>query len=446
MILVGNQRGGGRDLARHLMKDDNERVTVHEVRGFMASDLEGAFLESHAISKATRCKQHLYSLSLNPPKDADPTPELFQDAIARAEERLGLQGQPRAIVFHEKIGADGELRRHAHAVWCRIDTDAMKAVQLSYDKTKLNDLARELYIEHGWTMPRGFVRSTERDPRNFSLAEWQQAKRAKKDPRALKTMFQDAWAISDTQSAFAHALRERGYILARGDRNGVVAVDHRGEVYAVRTYVGIKTRQVREKVKDTASLPDVTAARNAAAKIVSDKLNELRAQELRRAKERLDAFALRRKRARSAQKQATNKLATEQAARETQEESKRQARLRTGWRGLIDRVTGKRKKLLAQNFAEAQDALRRDQAERQAVLAFQKAARQELLDKVRSINRVRKEVLRELHQDIEQLRPVDPPREDKAEKDREAYTRKQRREARRPRRRSRSRDGPSPGL
>lgn len=131
MILVGGQRGGGADLARHLMKDENERVIVHEVRGFVADDLAGAFQESYAISRGTRCKQHLYSLSLNPPKEADPRQELLVDAVNRAEERLGLSGQPRAIVFHEKRGTDGEVRRHAHAVWCRIDTHKMRAVQMS---------------------------------------------------------------------------------------------------------------------------------------------------------------------------------------------------------------------------------------------------------------------------------------------------------------------------
>ncbi|MCG8323047.1 MAG: hypothetical protein MI921_26340, partial [Cytophagales bacterium] len=182
MILVGNQRGGGADLARHLMKDDNERVVVHEIRGFVSNDLAGAFQESYAISRGTRCKQHLYSLSLNPPKEADPTPELLVDAVNRAEERLGLSGQPRAIVFHEKYGMDGSIRRHAHAVWCRIDTDRMRAVQMSYDRPRLQTLGRELYLEHGWTMPRGFVNSKESNPRNYSLAEWQQAKRAKKHP------------------------------------------------------------------------------------------------------------------------------------------------------------------------------------------------------------------------------------------------------------------------
>lgn len=116
MILVGNQRGGARDLALHLMKDENERVVIHEMRGFAAADLDGAFRESYALSRATRCKQHLFSLSLNPPKGAVVAPEVFETAIEEAEKRLGLEDQPRAIVFHEKKGLDGETRRHAHAV------------------------------------------------------------------------------------------------------------------------------------------------------------------------------------------------------------------------------------------------------------------------------------------------------------------------------------------
>ena len=85
MILVGNQRGGARDLARHLMKEENERVDVHELRGFIASDLDGAFQESYAISRGTRCKHFLFSLSLNPPRDANVSDEQFVRAVEQAE-------------------------------------------------------------------------------------------------------------------------------------------------------------------------------------------------------------------------------------------------------------------------------------------------------------------------------------------------------------------------
>lgn len=127
LILVGNQRGGARDLANHLMKDENDHVHVHDLRGFVASDLMGAFKETEMISRGTRCKQFLFSLSLNPPQDARVTVADFEKAIERIEDKLGLSGQPRAIVLHEKEG-----RRHAHAVWSRIDTSQMKAIQLSH--------------------------------------------------------------------------------------------------------------------------------------------------------------------------------------------------------------------------------------------------------------------------------------------------------------------------
>ena len=113
MILVGNQRGNYIDAARHFMNaEDNEKVTVHQIRGFLGNDLFSAFQESYAVSLGTKAKQHLYSLSLSPPKGAVVSDAEFEVAIDRAEMRLGLIGQPRAVVFHEKRGRDGEVRRH----------------------------------------------------------------------------------------------------------------------------------------------------------------------------------------------------------------------------------------------------------------------------------------------------------------------------------------------
>lgn len=64
MLLDGNSRGGGNDLAIHLMKPENERVEIIEMRGFLADNLKDAFLESCAISKGTRCKKHLFRCRL----------------------------------------------------------------------------------------------------------------------------------------------------------------------------------------------------------------------------------------------------------------------------------------------------------------------------------------------------------------------------------------------
>lgn len=68
MILKASQRGGGKQLALHLLKtEENEHVEVHDIRGFVSNDLLGSLTEAHAISKATKCKQFLFSVSLNPP-------------------------------------------------------------------------------------------------------------------------------------------------------------------------------------------------------------------------------------------------------------------------------------------------------------------------------------------------------------------------------------------
>lgn len=161
MILEGNARGSGAELAQHLMNArDNEHVTLHAVEGFIADDLFGAFAETEAISQATQCQKYLFSLSINPPQDALVSIEAFENAIKSAERTLGLVGQPRAIVFHEKKG-----RRHAHVVWSRIDTSKMKAVNLPHFKRKLMAVSHALFIEHGWDVPEGFKEHAKRDPR-----------------------------------------------------------------------------------------------------------------------------------------------------------------------------------------------------------------------------------------------------------------------------------------
>lgn len=96
-----------------------------------------------------------------------------------------------------------------------IDVENMKAINLPHYKLKLRDVSRELYLENGWQLPRGLVNSKERDPANFTHAQREQAKRAVHDPRALKGMFQECWAASDSRQAFASAIQARLYARPR---------------------------------------------------------------------------------------------------------------------------------------------------------------------------------------------------------------------------------------
>ncbi len=258
MILNGNQRGGAKDLALHLMKAENEVVELHSLRGFVSRDLMGALNEVYAVSRGTKCRQFMYSLSLNPPKDADISVAEFEDAIEKAEQRLNLQGQARAVVFHEKNG-----RRHCHVVWSRIDLKTMTARQMSHDREKLTSLSKELFLQHNWEMPSGLKNRQDRDPTNYNFAEHQQAQRAGKNAADIKRDFQDAWEQSDSRATFEHALAEKGYYLARGDTGRFVAMDERGEIYSVPKMLakGINTKDVRARLGDEATLPSLDQVR-----------------------------------------------------------------------------------------------------------------------------------------------------------------------------------------
>jgi hypothetical protein len=363
MILVGNQRGGAKNLAMHLLKEENEHVEVHEVRGFASQNLTAALNEAHAISRATRCRQYLFSLSLNPPPDENVPIEAFENAIDRVEERLGLSGQPRAIVFHEKEG-----RRHCHTVWSRIDAEELKAVPLPFTKRKLQEIARELYLEHGWTMPRGLARSQERDPRNFSLAEWQQAKRAGQDPRAVKAAFQDAWAISDSRGAFNNALAERGFKTARGDRRGYVALDCHGEIYAIAKWAGVKTKEVRDRLGDENALPGVEEVKKQIAQEMLTNMHRLSNKLDAQGQERQTQFEKRRQELIARQRGERRSLNERQEQRQNEERQKRQQRFRTGIRGIWDRLSGDHKRIRKQNEREIYAAFVRDRAEKEELI------------------------------------------------------------------------------
>jgi len=253
MILKGNQRGNARELAVHLMNaQDNERIELHEVRGFMGATLKEALEEAYAVSRGTRCKQHLFSLSLNPPAGAEVSAEAFERAIDRIEQRLGLTNHPRAIVFHVKNG-----RRHAHCVWSRISPRTMKAVNMAHYKTKLCALSREFFLEHGWEMPRGLEVRGERSPLNYTHAEHQQARRIGRNAAEIKAEVQAAWAQSDSRASLEAALAERGYVLAKGDRRDFVIMDRHGEVYSLPRFADVTTKDVRARLGDGAGLPSV---------------------------------------------------------------------------------------------------------------------------------------------------------------------------------------------
>lgn len=253
MILKGSQRGHGDDLATHLMNAlDNERVEIAEIYGAVADDLHGAFAEFAAVASGTRATKYLYSLSINP--SAPLTREQYFEAIAAIEDRLGLTGQPRAIVFHVKPDKHGVPREHCHVVWSRIDIEKMRAIHMAHDHRRLCDLSCELAHKYGLDLPPGLKawekkQAFKKDRLEPTLAENAYTEKTGIDPEQRREDITATYEQSDSAAAFRAALEQKGYMLARGDRRGFVVVDKFGQVHSLSRYVkGHTAKQIKAKL------------------------------------------------------------------------------------------------------------------------------------------------------------------------------------------------------
>ncbi len=374
MILQASQRANGRELASHLMRtDDNEHVEIHEIRGFVSDDLHGAFQEAQAVSRVTKCRQYLFSLSLNPPPQETVSVKAFERAIDRIEQKLGLVDQPRAIVFHEK-----EARRHAHVVWSRIDGNTLTARQMSHFKVKLRDVSRELYREHGWEMPRGLTNREERNPTNFNLAEWQQAKRTNQDPRQLKAMIQDCWAQSDGLPSFQQALKDKSFWLARGDKRGHVVLDFQGEVHSLSRAISLKAKEVRARLGEAHALPNIEHTKADIAKTMTPMVRRLIEDARLKSKQGMATLAHNRALMVQRHREERHILIEQQEKRRTREARARLERLPKGLSAVWAWATGKLKRVQHRNAHDAEQHARRDAAERQRMREAQLRERRRL--------------------------------------------------------------------
>ena len=353
MILKGNQRGGSTQLARHLLNTvDNDHVQVHTIDGFIASDVHGAFNEMNAISKGTKARQFMFSLSLSPPAEANIPVTVYENAIDRAAEKLGLAGQPRIVIFHEKATLTGVPRRHCHVVFSRIDADRMRAITMPFYKERLRGLSRELFLEQGWSLPRGLADKSLADPLNFGLTEWQEAKRARRDPREIKSVLMACWAQSDNSSSFKAALESKGFWLCRGDRRGFVALDYRGNAFSLSRWTNVRGKELQARLGAPEVHQSVNEAQveiasrvSASAKRVLTEIEQKHANDLRPLLEQKE-------RIRQRQRDERQELALRQAEQRATEARCYAHRLRRGLRGVWDWITGRRHRLIQESRAE----------------------------------------------------------------------------------------------
>ena len=276
-------------------------------------------------------------------------------------------------------------------MWSRVDGEEMKAINLPHFKNRLINLSRELYLDHGWVLPDGLQTNGGKSPLNFSLAEWQQAKRIGLDPREIKQVFRDAWERSDNLKALSNPLEERGYFLAKGDRRGFVAVDVNGSIYSLPKWIGEKTKAVTLKLGSPEGLASVSDVRADIKSRVTEQFKAYIAET--RAKHRRDAQPLMdQKVALISKHRAERKALKDGQDKRWQEETQaRLSRLNGGLRGLFDRITGKNSKIKRQIEAEAYQAAKRDQAQRDDLVMAQSKECKALQTQFVSLRRKQKE-------------------------------------------------------
>ena len=382
MILKGSQRGGGQLLARHLLNaDTNDHIELHEIRHLAGANLHAALQEIELVAKGTRCKQPFFHVSFNPPQDVSLRDGHFEKAFAAVEKKMGLENQPRAVIFHEKNG-----RRHAHVVWSRIDVENMHAVPLSHSHLKLGDVSLSLFREFGLEPPKGLLSREQRNPDNFERKTWQQARRIGEDPRDLKQVVRQSFEKAKDMASFRQNLQSHGLFLAKGDRRGFVVVHHSGEPMSLTKYAGVKAREVKSRIGNPEQLPAIAMVqehiRQNAAQTIRQRLRALKVRQqeerLPLVRENLAMRQLHQASRREVKRGHSRRWAREQLARANQ--------LRKGITGLWDRVSGRRGRVSRRNKREIIENRRRDREEKRQLIDQQLKERQELQSR---INRLR---------------------------------------------------------
>ncbi|WP_133366235.1 relaxase/mobilization nuclease domain-containing protein [Qipengyuania sediminis] len=267
MIIKGKSRAGPSQLARHLGRaDTNERVELLEL-AWGGNSVQEAFRDWQVISEGTKGRLGLYHANIDPDAKYAMTRDQWLRAVEVLEEELGLQGQPRAIVMHEKNG-----REHIHVVWARTDMDTMKlrSDSMNYQAHERASLRLEQEFGHEHVPGKHAKRDRQAQP-EFPSAEaqhdeWQQGERGGMNHRDRKAQVKGLYEASDTGPAFKAALEDAGYVLARGDRRDFVILDSDTKVHSLgRQLPGVTAKDLCAFMADINPdmLPSVSEARAA---------------------------------------------------------------------------------------------------------------------------------------------------------------------------------------
>lgn len=237
MIIKGKSRQNGAQLGKYLFdnyKNENERVELFEIKGTTSRDPKKAILEMSLAAELTKGKLGLYHASLNPEIGQNMTREDWLKSLEITEKKLGLVGQNRVSVIHEKIGEDGQKRQHMHVVWQREKHGKLITDSKNYDKHLEAQKDIEKALGHTKTLT----------------------------PKDIKDEITQCYNEAKTGQEFIKRLKEKGYqvgkdyVTEKGGKRDFCLVHPDGQKSdLVRHIDKVRIKDVRQKLENV-RLPD----------------------------------------------------------------------------------------------------------------------------------------------------------------------------------------------
>ena len=269
MIIKSSQRSNGKQLANHLVSQENEKVTLINSSGVFSSDVAGSIQEMEALAKGSRARKPLFHVSVSPEESAKMTEEDWKKSWAVHDKIHGLAGLQYIEVQHKKNG-----RTHRHRCYNRVDPETLTARNLGWSRIKNERIARQLEVELAHSIitgkhNRAAIKALQKDglgdiaeqliqagletaPPTITSkthSEWQLQKRGVPIDQ-VRELLAAAWQQSDNPQSFAAALKDKGFLLAQGDKVPVVVGTDGKGIPLLRAINAARKKQGHKPIKE----------------------------------------------------------------------------------------------------------------------------------------------------------------------------------------------------
>lgn len=261
VVRHGRSRRDAANLAAHVLKGD-ERPEV-EILNSVAQDLPALMRDMQVARDGSRADAAFLHIHISP--ETSMSKDQLRRAAEIVREHLGAADHACGLVFHGKPRKGGVGDRHVHLVLSRIGPDG-QVIPSGFEKIRLETAMRLVEYELGELPTLGrhhasavrWMRQNGREdvaawlvaahgenpekPRSAaSPAKRQALKRQGVDLPEAREIVKAAWASSDDAKSFRAAMREQGFEITPGRKDGVWVVTKGG------VEIGALDRIIREK-------------------------------------------------------------------------------------------------------------------------------------------------------------------------------------------------------